>query len=673
MVAVNIKAFRGQIPRVSNRLLQPNQATRALNCKLTSGRLDPLFGLGLALTSPRPLIKTMFRYRHIFKSVVTDNWLVFGEDVNVVQSPLSNDAQGKFYFASSSFEPRMSTYEDAISGTAFPNAWFALGVIAPTAAPSVAVAGGTTPVESRAYAYTFVTRLGEESGPSPASTLVSGNANGTWTVSGMQTAPANSGAITAAVANTPSTGLVRVTLNTTFGLSQFDTLTFDGVVGMTSLNGTFRIQAINGNQVDIVLSTAQTYTSGGTWTRPAPHNTLNMKKRIYRSAGLDGNFLFVAEVDASTTSYADTLAATALGEVIPTLNTLPPPKNLVSLATLPNGCLVGLSENELCFSDPYMPYSWPTSNRYSFSGRGVALVPAGNSVIVLTETYPIIFVGSDPEAMTPSTMETFAPCVSKRGVVNVGGGCLYPSYDGLWLAAPGRVENLTKRLYREDEWKLLNPKSFDAAFQDGQYYGYYQTEDGLTKRIWVMDINEPDSVSEVEQTADALYRNDYDGVLYLSKGNQIFAWDSNPGQAYSADWISAVMQLAKPTNFAVAQVHADFQATIPPNTTQITANQALITQGADAVAGWLNGQELLAVEINGSFIVPAVADLQKKVQFTLYRDDVPVYSRTVTSSNPFRLPAGYKSELFRVGINSSVPTYSVTVAESVAELSQVSS
>lgn len=672
MVAVNIKAFRGQIPRMSERLLQPNQASRALNCKITSGRLDPLAGLGLALTSPRPLIKTMFRYRHIVKEVVTDNWLVFSDDVDVVQSPLANDEKGRFYYASEAHEPRMSTYEDAIFGTAFPNAWFGLGVPNPTTAPSVSVTDGTTPQESRAYAYTFVTRLGEESGPSPASALVTGNANGTWSVTGMQTAPPNNGTITAAAANTPTTGMVRVTLNTTFGLAQYDTLTFADVSGMTALNGSFRVQAINGNQVDIILTTSQTYTSGGTWTRNAPHNTLSMKKRIYRSAGLDGNFLFVAEIDASATSYSDTLPATALGENIPTLNTLPPPKNLVGLTALPNGCLVGLSENELCFSDPYMPYSWPMSNRYAFSGRGVAVVPAGNSVIVLTETYPIIFVGSDPEAMSPSTMETYAPCVAKRGVANVGGGALYPSFDGLWLVAPGRVENMTRRLYREEEWAQLNPQSFVASFQDGQYYGYYETEDQLTKHIWVLDINEPDSVVEVDERADSLYRNDYDGKLYLSQGNRIYVWDANPGRTYEADWISAVMQLPRPTNFAVAQVHAAFQEAVPPNTEQIDANEALLAQGADAVAGHVNGMELLTTEVNGSFIIPAVVDLQKKVQFTLYKDGVPVFTKAVTSSNPFRLPAGYRSELFQVGVNSSVRTFSVTIAESTAELAQAS-
>lgn len=671
MVAINIKAFRGQVPRVSDRLLQPNMATRAMNCKLTSGRLDPLRGLDLEATSQLGFIRTLFRYRHFINGSPVDRWLTFTNDVDVVKSPLANDPQGRIFYTADTHEPRMSVYDSIISGPILPAQWFALGVPNPTQAPSVSVSGGTTPEESRAYAYTFVTALGEESGPSPASALTTGNANGTWNLSNLQTAPPNNGTITAAAANTPTTGLVRVTFNTTFGLAPFDTITIADVVGMTSLNGTHRIQAINGNQVDLVLATSQTYTSGGTWTRDAPLNTAGMTKRIYRSAGFEGQFLFVAEIPVADTTYADTIAGTALGEALPTLNTLPPPKNLTCLISLPNGCLAGIAGNEMCFSDPYMPYSWPLGNRYSFSGQGVALAPAGNSVIVLTDTFPILFTGTDPEAMSPSVMETYAPCVSKRGVVYVGGGCIYPSFDGLWLAAPGRVENLTKRLYREQEWALLNPQSFDAEFFDGQYVGVYRTPTDI-RRVLVLDVGESDSIVEVEDWFDAMHRNEYDGRLYVTKGNEVFQWDANPGRAYESDWISMTYQLPRPTNFAVAQVHADFQAIVPIDDSVTQANQDLIDAGADAVAGHLNGMELLTTEINGSFIVPNIPDTAKRVQFTLYADGEPVFTKAVTSSAPFRLPAGYRSEVFNIGLGSSVPTYAVTVAESTVELAQAS-
>jgi hypothetical protein len=674
MTAITIKSFRGMVPRIGDRLLQPNQATRAMNCKITAGRLDPLAGLGVAYKAAVK-IKTTYRYRHYDGADNIDNWLTWPVDVNVVRSPLANDSQGKLYFSSDSFEPRMTTFSAAIAGASYPAAWFALGVASPTTTASVSVSGGAAPAEERSYAYTFVTPLGEESGPSPASGLVTGNQNGTWTVSGMQTAPPNNGTVTAATVI--AGGRVRVTLDSVFGMAQFDTITLSGVQGMVGLNGLHRILALDvaNKRVDVALQTTQAYTSGGTWTRNALHNTIGMTKRIYRSAGTSGSFLFVDEIPVTQTSYTDTKSGKVLKEVIPTASTLPPPKNLTCLISLPNGCLVGLADNELCFSEPYKPYSWPADNRYSFSGRGVALCPAGNSVIVLTDGFPIIFIGSDPEAMSPNTMETYAPCVSKRGMVDVGGGCLYPSFDGLWLAVPGQVTKLTKNLYREEEWKLLNPASFDAAFHDGQYFGYYRSQIGdvITRRIWVLDIAESDSTVEVDEWADCLCRNEIDGKLYLSQGDTLYEWDAQPGWSYSSDWKSQTYQLGRPGNFAVAQVHAEFADIVPPDTQQITANQALIDLGADAVAGWLNGQEILAAEICGSFIVPtATLATEKKVQFTLFANGAPVFTTNVVSSAPFRLPSGFMAEVFNVALKSSIRAYSVTIAESLAELAQAS-
>lgn len=668
MTAINIKAFRGQIPRLSDRLLQPNQAVRAMNCKITSGRLDPLDGLGLVLESLAQ-IKTFRRYRAFPDGTPIDNWLQWQSDADMVLSPLANDTEGRFYYTSEAFEPRMSTFSAAIQAPPYPSAWFALGVPSPTVKPTINVTGGASPTESRAYTYTFVTSFGEESGPSPAE-VATGNATGTWALSGLQAAPPNSGTVTGAVV-LPISGRVRVTLNTVFGLAEFDTITLASVAGMTDLNRSHRILAVDAvaNTVEVALLTAQTYTSGGTWTRNAPLNTTGMTKRIYRSAGTTGVFLFVDEIPVAQATYNDTKAGTALGETLATLNTVPPPKNLTSLISLPNGCLAGLADNELCLSDPYLPYSWPISNRYSFSGRGVALCKAGNSVIVLTDGFPILFTGTDPEAMSPTDLETYAPCVSKRGAVDVGGGAVYPSFDGLWIVAPGRVERLTQRLYREEEWKTLNPASFVAEFHDGQYFAYYQSEPPTPGRMWVLDINEADSVVEVNDWADALHRNKYDGELYLAQGSRLFRWDAVPGRRYDSDWLSATIQVGRPTNFAAAQVHAEFDQIVPIDTAQIDANEALIAAGADAVAGHLNGHELLAVEVNGSNLIPVGQDTLRTVQFTLYADGQPIFTKEVKSSQPFRLPSGYRSEVFNIGLRASVPAFSVAMAQSMAQLS----
>jgi hypothetical protein len=669
MTAINIKAFRGTIPRIGSRLLQPNQAAIADNCKLTSGNLEPLKGLQLTHTSQLADIQTAYYWRAIINSRVEDNWLVWSSDVDIVKSLIPNDPEQRIYFSSDAFEPRMTTFTRAIDSLPYPTAWYALGVVAPSVAPTVTPTGGSGTLESRAYAYTYVTALGEESPPSPPSAVTSGYPNATWALSAIQAEPPNTGTVSAAASIGDEQ--VRVTLNTTFGLSQFDTITFASVGGMTSLNGTFRIQALGptANTLVVNLNTAQTYTTGGSWTKAAPHNTTGMTKRIYRTVGTGGDFLFVAEIAVATTTYSDTVGADDLGEILPTADSLLPPKNLIALTSLPNGCLVGLSGNEVCFSDPYLPYSWPLRNRYTFSGVGVDLVAAGNSVIVLTDNFPILFTGSDPEAMSPSVMQTYAPCATKRGVVDVGGGCMFPSYDGLWIAAPGRVEKLTAKLYREEEWRTLNPASFVAGFSDGQYYAGYTTDS--SKFIFVYDTAENDSVVRVEQDAAYLLRNDTDGELYLALGNKVYQWDGNANQRYSSDWVSSEMQLPTPMNFSVAQVHGAFNTIQPPDTSVLLANEAIFGD-VDLVGGELNGNSILALEVNGSNLQLYQAVTPAKAQFTLYKDGQPTYTVGLVSSEPFRLPAGTPSEVYQVGINTSIPIYNVTIADSVAELAQAS-
>lgn len=669
MAAVNFKVFRGHVPRISRRLLSPNYAQRAINCKLTSGALDPLGGL-LPVATIGQEVKSIFRYRKFGDAAANDIWMVFPGFVDLVRSPLANDEEGRTYWTGDDFEPRMATYAQATASAPFPAQWYALGLPLPTQKPAVVVVGGVAPVETRAYSYTFATTQGEESGPSPASDTVSGNINGSWNLSNLQTAPPNNGTITDALA-LPS-GRVRLTLNSVFGLAEYDTITVAGVTGMTDANRSLRIvRLIAGTtQVEVVLSTAQVYAAGGTWTRNAPINTVGMVKRIYRSSGSGAQFFFVAEIPVAQTTYSDTKPSTQLGEMIATAGTLPPPKNLTSLGTLPNGCMFGITENELCLSDPYMPYSWPVSNRYAFSGKAVRAIPAGDSVVVLTQSFPIMYSGSDPQAMSPTLVETYAPCAAARGAVNVGGGVLYPSYDGLWLAAPGMVQKFTDKICREDEWKKLNPESFRAIFHDGQYYASYESADG--RRVLILDISEPDSLVEVVESPQAMLANELDGEMYIAKGGRILQWDAEPGSSYQADWVSMDVQMGRPTNFSVAQVHADFHEIQPPDNTILNQNAALMAEGADAVNGHMLGLEMNLIEVNGSLLIPPKRQTDKKVTFSIWYDRELIFSTDVTSSAPFALPGGIEGEVISIGVSGSVRVHSMTIAQSTRELEEAS-
>lgn len=718
MTAIALRNFRGQAPRLSDRSLGASQATRARNCKVASGKLVPLKGLFLRHQALELALQTVYRYRD---AGGLDHWLVWPSRVHVAASPVAGDTAGRIYFTGAG-EPRMTTAAAAIQGAEdYPAGWFVLGVAAPAGTPAVAASGGSSSTtEVRTYVYTFRTALGEESGPSPASPAVTGKIDDTWTVSNMSVAPPNIGTVSGAVANTPAVGQVRVTLNTVVGLAAGEVIEFDGVAGMTALNGAQTILAVNAGSVDVALATSQVYTSGGTWARQAPHNTAGMTKRIYRTKG-SSEFLFVAEVPVATTSYADTVAATALGDAIQTLLTLPPPKDLRCLAVLANGAMVGISGNELCFSEQNKPHSWPIGSRYAFAGEGVALTVVGNSVILLTDSYPIIATATVPEAANLARSEVYAPCYSEPGTVDSGAGAIFPSYDGLYEVTPGGgPRNITEGLFRKDEWEALFPRTFTAAYHDQTYIAGHASLVAPLSQVLTLDLTQPDGTIDIDERADLFYANPRDGKLYLVQGGSIYEWDADPENPYTGFWRSRTYQLGADTNFSCFRVHADLplrsttstrltraqqqvQAAnaallanpnavdgelagsvlggfeingselVPVNQTAPPWSEAdnltLMALEPDRVRGWMLGQEINSLDINGSNLRRISRAVEPRVDFSLLVDGETAFTTRVPVSQMDRLPSGFLSNIYAVEVSFNVPVYSIAVANDIDELS----
>ena len=214
MVAWAVSNFGGMIPKQDPRLLAPNMAEAAVNCDLASGPLDGLpqleFVVDLAAQAPWPVRKA-YRIPNPTPGG-PDVWLPLpSEFSSVVRSPLTNDTLNRYYWTNPQGQPAAgvwwNTYARIAAGNTGANAPWNLGFIAPDPGIQISVtpAGGDTTVPAivRAYCFTYIDQYGLESSPSLPSAPTYGQADGTWTVTGMPgTAPGNTGALVfPAVAN----------------------------------------------------------------------------------------------------------------------------------------------------------------------------------------------------------------------------------------------------------------------------------------------------------------------------------------------------------------------------------------------------------------------------------------------------------------------------------------
>lgn len=660
MTGIRTTRFRGMAPKINRRSLPDNFAQVATNCKIESGGLipylQPTLSADLTLAGG---IKTMWRYLKDDQK----NWLVWNKEVHAVGSPIAQDSYGRVYWTGDG-EPRMASYAAAISSPPYPSAFFVLGVEPPKAAMAVTPTGGAAPDVTRAYVHTLVTQYGEESGPSAAVTAT-GKPDGTWNLGTFGSLPSNSWTVTGiTLSGTEATVTVSGDL---YGTYQHETVTIASATGVLDVNASWKISEIVSPTVFKFATTLTgTVTGSPTATRVAAHNTTSMTRRIYRSES-SGSFLFVAEQAAATTTYADTVASTALGK---TLNEdiRIPPKNGFGLIALPNGCHVMLAGNEICFSEPFKPHSYPTANRYARSERGIALVASQNNVIILTDSNPIIAVATQPDAVSFAVMADYAPCVSSRGVTPAAGGAVFPSYDGLWLVTPSQAAKLTENIYEVDQWQMLKPETFAAAVHDQTYFAQYTPDEGAPA-ILVFDLLARDSVVQVNYQSTAIYSSPLDQRMYVAKDENIYEWDSDESNPMTMFYLGKEHQMLRPINLAVGQVYAEYDQIVPIDTSILDANVALM---ADSDAVWWAGAGLLPGDgILGFGIEEVPTSTAGSVIFQIYDDQDLKFYKNLTADRSFKLPKGYKSDKLAIAVSATIPVFDLVTGETINDLKQV--
>lgn len=348
------------------------------------------------------------------------------------------------------------------------------------------------------------------------------------------------------------------------------------------------------------------------------------KKRLYRTDP-NGTFRFVADVLLANDTYSDTVSDTSLGEALPSSTWAAPPDNvaadhkdgpLLGLISLPNGILAGFCGQTVCFSEAFQPHAFPDDYKLTVKSDIVAIAPLSTGVLVLTKEKPAIVQGLDPSSMSMMEVDSTLSCVSKRSVVDMGEYCLYASPDGLVMATDRGLNVITESILTRDQWQALSPSSIIGFHWEGHYIGFYSN--GTESKGFIFDPRGgKNSYVKLDFHATAGYNDLQNDELYLVVSGSVVKFAAATSNL-SFTWKSRKFYSPRPLNPGVAKVDCDSYSSAPT--------------------------------------------------FKLYADGSLKHSQTVSNSNLFRLPSGYKANEFEIQLEGSVSINEVCVYESAGEL-----
>ena len=241
-------------------------------------------------------------------------------------------------------------------------------------------------------------------------------------------------------------------------------------------------------------------------------------RRIYRAEA--GALLFVDEINATTSTYTDTLkAADMVGRSeCPSVTWTPPVDDLANLVNLPNGLMAGSSGYDVWICEAYRPYAWP--HGYALDYPVVALVPFAQSLAALTTGTPYVLTGTDGSAMSQEQTKFLQPCVAKRSAVAAGDDVLYASNQGLCRIGSSGTGILTAALFTDTDWAALRPATIIGAWHDGRYVGSY--DPGTGRRGFIFDPAASTWSDLPTFNATAFYSDPVTGKLFCCINDEIW-------------------------------------------------------------------------------------------------------------------------------------------------------
>ena len=614
MVAIRVDNFAGMAPRVSDRLLPYNFAALATNCHLIDGNLEAQrFPAKLAEFSVPYVVTRVYR----IPDTPDDKFIGFeNEETDVVPGQLVNDAFDRYYKTDGS-TPQYNTRSRILQDLP----WLNLGVDQPDivgAGTSITPTGGVEPVETRAYVFTFQTEYGEE-GQSSLPISVSGPPDASWDIS-LIPQPADP-------------------------------------VG------------------------------------PPAITSINIFRTVTGQAG-GVEFYFVDSVSAGTTSYSDTKAnlEIVVNRILQSETWTKPPDGLLGLIGHPNGFFVAFKGRDLYMSVPFQPHAWPDSFILSTETNIVAVGIWGQSICIATESQPYVATGIRPDGLSLQKFDMKEPCSKRRSMVSMDDGVYYASVNGLIRITAAGVVNVTLPWVDQHEWQeFFFPFLIDAARErTNKYIGWTTFTQGFI--INPQEQRSAFTYVSWDRGITGVIQDIYSADVIIVSQNIAYIWDPWYTSYQTYDWLSKEFDLPKPINFGALEMK--FRDTQQINqldpATLLELTDYNTKRFAAGPLNTLNNHAINGVRVYPNIVSGVVQSRQPLggsplydldyfnqtpagASITVFADGQEVfygtaYANGFTKKVIFRLPDGFKSDLWQMRINGSGPLASVAIAETRKEL-----
>jgi len=610
MTALKLEGFMGLVPRVSNRLLPNMCATTARNTKLLSGEVR---GFRVPrelkdLTDQYFTVRRVYRIPYIEYGEEQELWLAFDtREVDIVRSPLVNDAHNRYYWAGDG-APKYNTFNRLLLN----QPEFLLGIPTPTVTPVVTPPGPGDDT-FRSYVYTFVSAYGEESAPSPPSTVQTGAA-GTWAITGMQTVVPD-----AAQRNVTLKRIYRTVPGNTSTLFYF---VAEIPVGDANYNDTF---------ADDVVALNNTLESTSYLPPPSDLEGFVVMPNGYL-VGWVGRRLLFSEPYRPHAWPAEYEIGVEF--------------EIVGLAVWGNTLIIGTKSN------PYIgmgttPAAFTAQKTDAImpclSRRGMVATDAG---VYYPSINGLVLVNSPaPQIVTQDllTKEEWLRRYNPREIFAASYGMQYIAFNS---PSFGFIFNPTEPASRLVELDRFNHvEGIETDRYDGRVFIIYED------RVWEWD----------PESSERLYWRWKSKEFHLPKPLNFGALKIKFNDE-DEDVTTDILTYYLPYNEARFAVG-------PLNTLNGHVLGGVQTKGQ--VPGWTEPENRMPLGGSPLYPIAFMSTQVSSVRFTMFANGEIVFDTIVQDQNMVRLPTGFKRDVYQFELVSNTEVYSVSVAQTGKELASL--